>query len=424
MALHLPNSMWTWWTYPRAVQCGGFTYVGSVRDNALFSLDVIAADRTTNRILLTTDIDGPPGDDHNNISVVAVPGKPLIVFHTKHDIDRFFYWWVMPWNADAAPVVAAIPARIAAGWGTVAGPLNNFTQVLPDPTNNTLHMFATVTNQFQGYARSETWGADFAAQSPNANTMWLDFGSTFPPSNTASFGFCWYRQLDSDPTKCRVLLAAGYESARTVRYCEINLATGDITKSDGTVLGNLRTGVGLPISAKEVDSPLEVVFTAPAGSCLNYVTDILGGTAPEGCFGLYDLTNPDTASTYHWCQRQSGNSWLTETIVNKGPRFTTAPSTGYHGEAQMLSAGNVLLGRNPTGAGGFVNGMWTGGAWNLEKWTRTAPGVWTPTVLQTDPTNPLVRPFPVQGGGPFTYAYMRAINYTTYNNCSGELVVV
>lgn len=423
MTLKLPNVGWSWWTYPRAVQCGSFTYVGSVQDDARFSFDVIASDGTARRVRMTTDIDGPPGDDHNNVSVVAVAGKPLIVFHTKHNIDRFIYWFVMPWNGDQPPVEAAIPVRIAAGWGTVAGPTNNFTQVLPDPANNTLHLFATVSNRFQGYARSETWGADFAAQSPNANTMWLDYGSTFPPSNTNSFGFCWYRQLDSDPTKCRVLCAAGYEGGRAVRYCEINLATGDITKSDGTVLGNLRTGAGLPISAKEADSPLELVYQAAAGACLNYITDILGGATPEGCFGVYDLTNPDTASTYQWCQRQPNNSWLVEQIVNKGPRFTTAPSTGYHSEMQMVpSGGAVYLGRNPSGAGGFTNGMWTGGAWNIEQWTRTGPGAWSSSVLQSDPTNPLVRPFPIEGGGPFSYVYHRPDRYVSYNDFSGDLI--
>lgn len=423
MSIRLPNAIWSWWTWPRAVQCGTFTYVGNCRDDATYGADVILPNRVVSRMRLTTN-ENTVGDDHCNTAVVAVAGKPLVIFYTKHNGDQFSYWSKFGFNADAFPGgTSSIPAQSSASWALPR--TINFAQALPDPTNNTIHLFATITNEFQGYARSENWATDFTAQPMSPATQWLDFGSTMPPSNTASFGFAWYRQFAADATKCHVLLAAGYESARAVRYCQINLATGDISKSDGTVLGNLRTGVGLPVSAKEADSPLEIVYQAPAGKCLNYVTDITSGTNPEGCFCEYDLTNPDTASNYYWCQRQTDNSWLVEQIVNAGPRFTTAPSTGYHSNVQMVpSGGAVLLGRNPTGAGGFVNGMWAGASWNIEKWTRTSPSVWASTVLQTDPTNPLVRPFPIEGAGsPFTYAYMRAIDYTSWNNCSGELVV-
>jgi hypothetical protein len=344
------------------------------------------------------------------------------VLFSHHNVNQDTYYFTTAWNADApSDQISASP--VAMSWGTSAR--INFAQPLADPGNNTIHLFVTETNQWQLYARSEDWGASFAAQPPaSPHQPWLDFGATFT-GGLGSFGFCNYRQLDSDPTKCRVLFAAGYESARAVRYCEINLATGDISKSDGTVLGNLRTLANLPLSAKEADSPFEIVYQAPAGKCLNYVTDLLGGTNPEGCFGVYDLTNPDTASDYYWCQRTSTSpTWIVEHIVNKGPRFTTAPSTGYHSEQQMLSAGNVLLGRAPNPTGGFVNGMWTGDTWNIEKWTRSSPGVWTSTVLQSDPAQPLVRVFPVTGSGPRSYVYSRFLTYDTYTDFNGELIVV
>jgi hypothetical protein len=417
--LDLPNGGWTWWVRPRAFYNGTFTYVGSVRDNGWYGFDVIAADYTTARIIRSDSIEGPPGDDHNNPSIVAVAGKPLLMFYSEHNVDRFVHLFKMPWNGDQPPVQGAIPTPAAYGWGTSVGPTNNFASILPDSANNTIHMFSTVSNHLQAYARSENWGTDFNAQSPATPTYWLDFGATFQGSSN-SFGFVYYRQLDSDPTKCRALCAAGYEGGRALRYCEINLATGDITKSDGTVLGNLRTGLNLPLSAKEADSPLELVYQAGAGACLNYATDILGGTLPEGVFKVQDLTTPDTTSAYYWCQR-NGTTWTVEQIVNAGPRFTNSASIGYHSGAQFLAPGSVILGRATSG--GFVGTLWKGN-WQLEQWTRQSANTWTSTVLQTDPTFPLVRGYPVEGGGPFTYAYSRILQWVQYNNFSGDIILV
>jgi hypothetical protein len=416
MAVHLADCSWTWWCRPRAVQCGNYTYICSARDNGTRAIDVIASDKTVKRMRITTNA---TPDDHVNGAVVAVAGKPLVIFYQDHNLGVNTYIYKAAWNADVLNGIYPITFNTSLNWG--AGTIVNFSMALPDAANNTIHLFSTLTNRNQVYARSENWATDFSAQPASPATIWFDAGSTFQPGNTASFGFCNYRQLDSDPTKCRVLLGIGYESARSVRYAEMNLATGDITNTAGTVLGNLRTGVGLPLT----ETQLDLVFTAPAGSCINYCTDVLGGTNPEGVFGTYDLTNPDTNSFYYWCQRV-GSTWTVEQIVNKGPRFTTAPSTGYHSEAQLLSSGNVLLGRTPNGGagGGFVNGMWVGSPWNLEKWTRSGPNAWAATVLQTDPTNPLVRVYPVEGSGPFTYVYNRLTRFSQYTDFSGELIVV
>lgn len=421
MTITLANSSWTWWCQPRAVQCGTLVFVMGARDDGTRGLDVIAADGTVSRMRFMT---ASTPDDHVNGALVAVPGKPLLAFYQDHNLNANTYVYKDARNADAFICDFPTAASTTLNWGSNLSHTVNFSMPLADPTNNTIHLFTSLDNQFAAYARSETWAADFAAQVTNPPTIWLDVGSTFT-GGTSSFGFVTYRQLDSDSTKCRVFYAAGYEGGRAVRYCEINLATGDITKSDGTVLGNLRTGLNLPLSGKEADSPLELVYQAPAGACLNYVYDILGAATPEGVFAVQDLTNPDTASTYQWCQRSSTSpiTWTVEQITNTGPRFTTAPTVGYLSGAQFLSSQNVILGRNP-GGGGFVNGLWVGSQWNLEKWTRQSPGAWTSTILRSDPTNPLVRAYPISGGVSHSYVYNRLTRFSAYTDYEGDLIVV
>ena len=424
--IELTNAGWCWWTYPRTVVCGGRTYLGVIRDDGNYGFDLIGSDGSVRRIITAGSAkDRVPGDDHDNTAIVAVPGKPLLMFATKHNGDRFIYRYSFGWNGDAEPVQGWINTPVTFGYGSAAGHTNNFVQALAVPSANTIHLFSTVDNRYQGYMRSEDWGGSVTAQpgSPTP-TFWIDFGQLYQGGTLASFGFCYYTQLASDPTKVRAFFGCGFEPGqRSVHYCEIDLTTGSITKSDGTVLGNLRTGANLPLPCQPGNTPFETVFTPNATGSIQFATDVRGDTTqPEGLFCIFDSANPDTASVQYWAQRQADNSWLVEPVTNAGPRFSTSPSTGYHSNAQFMPDGSVILGR-ATGDGSFTNGTYYG-TWNLEKWTRQGPNNWTSVVLQTDPRYPLVRAFPVAPGGAYSYAYTKGYLYTQYDNWSNSIVVV
>src|SRR5437868_9629272 len=75
---------WCWWTQPRATRLGDTLYLGGIASSGeVFAAAHHLHDGSTDRFVLAQ----LEPDDHNNPALVAVPGKRLLAFYSRHDAD-------------------------------------------------------------------------------------------------------------------------------------------------------------------------------------------------------------------------------------------------------------------------------------------------------------------------------------------------
>src|SRR6185312_11685260 len=76
---------WCWWTRPRATRIGDAVFIGamdSLGQELAIRYDLKTG--TSEKAILARFED----DDHNNPALVAVAGKPLIAFYSRHDAEE------------------------------------------------------------------------------------------------------------------------------------------------------------------------------------------------------------------------------------------------------------------------------------------------------------------------------------------------
>ena len=237
-------------------------------------------------------------DDHNPAAVAVKSGKPVVAFWSGHGSERRFYYRVSDQIVDDAP----------AG-GLTFGP----TQTLELPAD------------FDGFC-------SYTQVMINGDDIWVGHRSGWNANQWCVTKFpAW---ASGTPTTVRVVdsvdqayvkfrmfngvircAANDHASSATgsnkLWWAEINCATGAVTKSDGTVLGNL-DGTNLPLP----QASLELVHTS-AGSDKPWAWDIGYGATKEIAFVDGPVASFGANGKYKYA-RLNGAAWSVSTICNVG----------------------------------------------------------------------------------------------------------
>ena len=73
---------WCWWTRPRATRIGDTIFFGAIESNGGI---VVAAFDIRSGAVIRQRLAQFEADDHNNPALLAVDGRPLICFYSRHD---------------------------------------------------------------------------------------------------------------------------------------------------------------------------------------------------------------------------------------------------------------------------------------------------------------------------------------------------
>lgn len=350
------NEAWSWWTRPRAVAAGGKTYVGATGlTGATLNVYSGTSDKPTKYQLSTSVV----VDDHNNPALIVQPGKPLVAMYSLHGGDSLLRWRKSAVNIEQGISFGSERTFTLAGSTTYAVAHihgNNIYVFHRCPATTGWSLLKStdwaetwtdvqvVSSAFQFYGASVRYGADT-----------LRLTMTNHPVNL------------SPPDQ-------------NIYYAEINLATGSITKSDGTVLGNL-SGTNLPLAL----GSLELIASPPAGQS-TWAYDVSDSAIPEVLWSSFDKANIATTGVYKYTKLVAG-VWVTEDIVAAGATFT-ASAEPYLGGAQFAvggTQGQVFVTREAAGT------------WYIEKRTTTDGGItWATTVVESSATTKLARAWPTE----------------------------
>src|SRR5690242_6892430 len=76
---------WCWWTRPRATRIGNHIYFAAMdHEGGMIAARYELGSGATERAKLAQFED----DDHNNPALLAVEGKPLVCFYSRHDAEE------------------------------------------------------------------------------------------------------------------------------------------------------------------------------------------------------------------------------------------------------------------------------------------------------------------------------------------------
>src|SRR3569832_2298152 len=238
MALSPPipliNDMeWCWWTRPRATRIGDTIYFGAIESNG--GIITATFDMKT-RAVIRHQLAQFEADDHNNPALLAIEGRPVICFYSRHDAAEGLRYRISRRPGDLSEWD---DERILTFNGSTT-----YAQV--HLVGEELHLLTRVDETCWGWRMSSDWGRTWSA-----------------PRDLLAF------DTDQQVYMATALLADGetlrlgvsghpkeYEKTplHDVWAAQVSLRTGEITlpATDG-VVGNLRTGENMPLNYTQLE---------------------------------------------------------------------------------------------------------------------------------------------------------------------------
>lgn len=296
-------------------------------------------------------------DDHNNGALVVEPFRPPIVFYTQHSAENLVRYRVGKRNIEDGLGSFHVERTITTLGGTT------YPQVFV--IGSVIHLIFRDDLTHWSYTKSTDWGVSFSTP--------VRFVSHTVQSHATA--------VDIGGLLRFVIGAHPGNGDEVIRYVEINLTTGAITQSDGTVLGNL-DGTNLPIAV----ASLESVTSPVTPHDYKWVYDVSDATDPEIVWVSWDGPDLPSTATYWYSKRVDGTWADPQDIALAGGKFSD-PSQPYLGGCQMpreTPGGRVYVSRK------------VGSAWEVERYDTIDTGAsWTITNLAIS-GSPLVRAWPVE----------------------------
>jgi hypothetical protein len=362
LRLLVDDLAWCWWTQPRATHVGGRLILGGIAsDGAVFAATYDLRTGATEKAVLAR----LESDDHNNPAVVAAPGRPLLAFYSRHDVDD-----ALRYRVSARP--DDISEWREERWLRFGG-ITTYAQA--HALGDEVHLFTRVADTRWGYAWSDDWGdtwrgpRDFLALETDQETYMST--ALLPDGRSVRVAVAGHpKDYERQPWHA---IAAGV----------LDLSTGSVTRpSDGAVLANLRDGSGLPLRGGD----LELVYEAPRGRTLN-LFDVADGERFEIAFASKVADDASTRDARYHVVRDTGGAWEVEDVVAAGTTFGYIHAGFYVGGIAFpheTPGGRVYLAREEEGV------------WRLERWDRAEGGAWAAGAVLAASRTRVVRPWPVR----------------------------
>ena len=355
--------IYSWWTHPVATTVGDSTYFGGVTADGTWVVARQRGDLVEARTLLQ----GFEPDDHNAPSILARPGRDVLVFFTRHAKSNVVYHRRAPSDTLRFGSLGAIEFP-----GLVT-----YTQVLHAGGDRVAVL--TRSGCTWSYVLSEDYGLTWHAPRVLLEACAIrPYVLTTPSQSTPGlYHFAVYpHPTEPDPVE------------RRIRYGRIDFTTGRVT-SGGALLGDVFTGGGLPVLPHELeDIPLRLRDDERIR--LLDVGDEHGRTVVF--FARWRHSRTPFSPRYFMSARDGAGSWTSWSLgLTAGAPFWD-PST---------YVGGIALDRD-VGSHVYVSSELSG-VWRITRYTLDPSLALTQPVVLATSTRPLVRPYVPHGGDAVLY---------------------
>jgi|GEM_PF-1568021 hypothetical protein len=383
----IQDMAWCWWTRPRATRIETSVYFAALDHGG----GMIAARHdlrtgATERARLAAFED----DDHNNPALLAVAGKPLICFYSRHDAEEG-----MRYRMSVEPLSLAEwhpEQKLDFGGCT--------TYAQAHPCGSEVHLFTRVDGPRWAWRMSPDWGQtwlphrDFLA----FDTDWL----IYMPTALLADGRTLRVAVSGHPRE------ASHKPLHDLWACLVDLQSGAVTlASDGRQIANLRTGENLPLNF----TALELVHRTATDRTAN-LFDVSSGPVFELGYASKLKDDATTRDGWHHVAALRDGQWQVEDIAPTGGKFGYVDAGFYVGSISFpphARSGQLYLTREQDGL------------WHFEFWHRHRDGTWSGTDLLPPGPTRLTRPWAVSPPSPELAAVALALERYADDSYYGSL---
>lgn len=333
LSLDMADAIQGQWVVPNLTRVGSTVYSGSAGETGQFFIH-----RVDGEVVNRTVLDDYESDDHNVPAVLELLDGRMMTAYATHSLRK----WVR---------VRVSATANSDDWGA-------FTE-LATSENATYMQLARATGQARvwmlhrvGSSSLGNWAMRYtddngATWSSERNLC----PNTYITSVVAEDGFS--------------LRCYGYEhpvvgTDHDIRTFKIDLITGDVMNSAGTVYGNAIEGTGLPITLAEQHKAVDMV-----GATTVRMYEV-GKFATAGILGS-EFVDATGGTYYRYSSAATSGLFTRQAIATTGPAFYEASSNYFGGACFGTSLDEVYCARN------LGNGVGLG-RWELVRYVTTNGG--------------------------------------------------
>jgi hypothetical protein len=372
------NAIQGQWVAPNIIATANWLYVGTAGLGGQYYITRMS--RTT-LVGVTTTLATDESDDHNVPALVATNTGLIMPAFATHSLDLY------------------VRSRLSA-----TADLDNWGSVRTLVTSNTatymqVHRLAATARIWMMYRIGSSSAGDWVMRYSD------DDGVTWSTERILAQNTYVFSVIDPDGVHIRCfayahpLVGANHD----IYYFRVNLSTGDVIDSEGTVFGNVLTDTGLPITEAEEHKAVDV--TAPTTTRM-YELGRVG--VPQ--ILASEFADENAGTYYRYVYNTATGLFTRQAIASSGPAFF-AGTSDYFGGACFDEADTdiVYCARN---LGGSVGP----GSWQLVRMiTADGGNTWTVDAVMRTSSKIIARP-QVRHGFLWWSEIPNYIDYTAFSS--------
>jgi hypothetical protein len=359
--LNIVSSMQGQWVNPNVISSSAGSinriYAGAAGTAGQFRVAKI--NPATEEIIATTTLQTNETDDHNVPALIEVNSGKILTKFATHSLQ------LKSWNRLSASVNSD-------DWGTVVETASSDTT-----TYMQLARRAGQARVFALYRVGDSSVGDWVSRYSD------DEGATWSAEVALATNTYLTSVMDADGVHLRCY---GYQhplagSDHDIYYFRVNLSTGDVVDSQGTVYGNILTPAGLPILESEQHKAVDV-----SGSTTTRMYDV--GRIGDPAILASEFVDQDGGNYYRYKYSTSTGLFTKQLICSSGPAFYANTSDYFGGCCfDETNLDIVYVARNLGASVGL-------GSWELVKMqTFDGGATWSRRGVVRASANILCRPY-------------------------------
>ena len=348
-----PGAIQGQWVWPNIIETTDNIYAGSAGEDGEFYVSRII--KSTNVSTVAT-LGTNESDDHNVPAVIELNSGKILTAYSRHGLVSELYVKRSA-SVDAADFGAVVTVTTSAE--------ATYSQLLRVPGAVRvwlLYRIATSAGQMAiRYSDDEgdTWSAE---------------------QILISLPYMIAAQVTSPNVYCYAYEHPISGSDHDIYHFRINLTTGDVTDSVGTVYGNVSSATGLPITKAECHKAVDVT-----GSVSTRLYDAPRSGSPA--LIASEFTDEVVSTYYRYTYDTTTGLFIRQAVCSSGPVFYEGTSNYFGGACFDTASQNTIYAARNLGPDVGV------GNWVLEKYVTTDSGAtWQKTQTVRRSTNIICRP--------------------------------
>jgi hypothetical protein len=384
----MDNAVYDWWAQSVSVNDGDFTWIGTIARGG--TVRVAKTNPATGTYQWATL--APAGeiaiDEHNTPALAYDDAKPyLIAFYTQHGTDNIMRYRTVDRDSLA---VGPLKTLTFSAYITYAQVIHH---------GDRLMILTRVTASEWRYRLSDDFGDTWGDERILINGSGL--GQMYSLIKPAS-----------DDGDLNHLVFYGHPISSTFRnvvYAQIHLQSGEVTRMDGTVIGNIND----PDGPSLLPDQMQAAITPGTGWKVRLLDVGMVAGKPAITYAVWNAAVDEAGpATYKVKMYHDNNTWTTPSwVAAAGGVIGYDPAIHYVGGTALGPNGLLYSVRN------------SGTTWIFEKWQWNGTTFVFVNEIARDSTQKLARPYVPLNAGATQVTVVRFSKYVTYTNYDSDVLV-